>query len=97
LIIQLIHPQARNEFLSEHGDSFTLLRAYNQWIYTKTKTKESSKKWARRHGIEEQRLYEISKLRQQFKDLLADSQLLNEMEQNKTEDDWYQKLFGRVM
>ncbi len=37
---------------------------------------ENSRKWCRRHGVEEQRLYEISKLRQQFKELLQDAKLL---------------------
>lgn len=33
---------------------------------------EGTKKWCRRRGIEEQRFYEIIKLRRQFQDLLAD-------------------------
>lgn len=32
----------------------------------------ASHKWCKRHGLEEQRLYEIAKLREQFGELLAD-------------------------
>lgn len=38
---------------------------------------ESTKKWCRRRGLEEQRFYEITKLRRQFEELLKDSELLN--------------------
>ena len=37
---------------------------------------ESSKKWCRRYGIEEQRLYELTKLKSQFTELLQDAGLL---------------------
>lgn len=38
---------------------------------------ESTKQWCRRRGLEEQRFYEITKLRKQFEELLKDSELLN--------------------
>lgn len=38
---------------------------------------ESTKKWCRRRGLEEQRFYEITKLRRQFEELLKDSDLLS--------------------
>jgi hypothetical protein len=37
---------------------------------------ESSKKWCKRYGIEEQRLYELTKLKSQFTELLQDAGLL---------------------
>ena len=33
---------------------------------------ESSRSWCRRHGIEEQRLYEMVKLKQQFESVMKD-------------------------
>lgn len=42
----------------------------------KADRQESSRRWCKRHGLQEQRLYEITKLRRQFQDLLADSGLL---------------------
>lgn len=44
---------------------------------------DSTKQWCRRRGLEEQRFYEITKLRNQFKDLLKDSELLNIGEDEK--------------
>ncbi len=37
---------------------------------------EATRRWARKRGIEEQRLYEISKLRRQFRELLEDAELI---------------------
>lgn len=37
---------------------------------------ENTKQWCRRRGLEEQRFYEITKLRRQFEDLLKDCELL---------------------
>eukprot|EP01119_Soliformovum_irregulare_P013907 TRINITY_DN3747_c0_g1_i2.p1 TRINITY_DN3747_c0_g1~~TRINITY_DN3747_c0_g1_i2.p1 ORF type:complete len:586 (+),score=198.21 TRINITY_DN3747_c0_g1_i2:1720-3477(+) len=66
----------RKEYMSDEGDPFTMLSFYDAWIDIKTNTRDSSKKWCRRHGLEEQRMYEISKLRNQFEELLRDSKLL---------------------
>lgn len=44
------------------------------------KTREQSKSWCRKRGIEEQRFYEITKLRRQFEDLLKDCGLIEMME-----------------
>lgn len=49
---------------------------------------ESTKQWCRRRGLEEQRFYEITKLRRQFEELLKDSELLsgaNDGEMSATE------------
>lgn len=75
----------RNSFLSEHGDPFTLLNLYDEWIFLKTRTKDNTRRWCRRHGVEEQRLYEISKLRNQFKGLLKDYRLIQEDEEEEEE------------
>lgn len=52
------------------------MNAYDEWIRVKADRHESSRRWCKRHGLQEQRLYEITKLRRQFQDLLADSGLL---------------------
>lgn len=49
---------------------------YDEWIAIKAARSESSKKWCKRYGIEEQRLYELTKLKSQFTELLQDAGLL---------------------
>jgi len=62
----------KHKFDSVEGDTFTLLNLYSEWLNVKAKRKESSKMWCRRHGVEEQRLYEMVKLKNQFQDILED-------------------------
>lgn len=70
---------------SDHGDPITILNAYKEWLEIKRgqfvsrsgESRENSKQWCRRRGIEEQRFYEITKLRNQFEELLRDSSLLD--------------------
>ncbi|CBN79814.1 conserved unknown protein [Ectocarpus siliculosus] len=64
------------EFASSHGDPFTVMNAYDEWIRVKAARKESSRRWCKRHGLQEQRLYEITKLRRQFEDLLGSAGLI---------------------
>ena len=40
--------------------------------------RENSRKWCKKRGLEEQRFYEMTKLRRQFEDLLRESGLLEE-------------------
>ncbi|XP_058447620.1 probable ATP-dependent RNA helicase DHX34 [Malaya genurostris] len=76
---------------SDHGDPITLLNAYKEWLelkqdrveYRRDEQRESTKSWCRRRGLEEQRFYEITKLRNQFQDLLQDCGL---MESNNTDN-----------
>lgn len=77
--------RVRKSLESDHGDPITLLNAYREWLevkqdYFEHKTRESSKNWCRKRGIEEQRFYEITKLRRQFEDLLRDCGLLEMMD-----------------
>ncbi|KAI9138090.1 P-loop containing nucleoside triphosphate hydrolase protein [Paraphysoderma sedebokerense] len=62
----------QRSFFSHYGDPLTLLNVYNEWIKVKAARQESSRKWCMRHGIEEQRLYEMTKLKRQFEDILSD-------------------------
>ncbi|GAB0088574.1 probable ATP-dependent RNA helicase DHX34 [Sergentomyia squamirostris] len=76
---------ARKELESDHGDPITLLNAFKAWLELKQasghqereREVENTKHWCRRRGIEEQRFYEITKLRSQFQDLLTDCGLLD--------------------
>jgi len=68
---------SRKKLESDHGDPITLLNAFKEWLEVKQENfqehrsgSNSSRKWCRRRGLEEQRFYEMTKLRAQFKDLL---------------------------
>ncbi|XP_059621067.1 probable ATP-dependent RNA helicase DHX34 [Phlebotomus argentipes] len=82
---------ARKELESDHGDPITLLNAVRAWLELKQaggrrergQEVENTKHWCRRRGLEEQRFYEITKLRSQFQDLLTDCGLLEAMETRK--------------
>ncbi|XP_017888997.1 probable ATP-dependent RNA helicase DHX34 [Ceratina calcarata] len=77
---------SRKKLESDHGDPITLLNAFREWLEVKQQSSQecrgsgsSSKKWCRRRGLEEQRFYEMTKLRAQFKDLLQDCSLLKSL------------------
>ncbi|NXY76428.1 DHX34 helicase, partial [Glareola pratincola] len=70
---------ARRPLESPHGDPLTLLNVFNEWVQqVKSDRSGSSRKWCRRRGLEEHRLYEAANLRRQFQELLRDHQLLEE-------------------
>ncbi|KAJ9533883.1 hypothetical protein QJQ45_026970, partial [Haematococcus lacustris] len=63
---------ARYELLSPHGDALTLLEVFEHWLHLKQgRHKGASTKWCKRAGLEEQRLYEMAKLKGQFKARLS--------------------------
>lgn len=57
------------------------MNAYKEWLelkqarFNRHEHAENTKQWCRRRGLEEQRFYEITKLRNQFEDLLRDGGL----------------------
>lgn len=53
-----------------------LLNIFDEWVKVKADNKEVSRKWCKRHFLEEQRLYEMAKLKRQFRDILVDSGVL---------------------
>ncbi|XP_017145083.1 probable ATP-dependent RNA helicase DHX34 [Drosophila miranda] len=59
----------RQSLESTQGDLFTLMNAYREWLQMKM-ARENTRKWCHRRGIEEQRFYEVSKMRQQFQRIL---------------------------
>lgn len=65
---------ARKSLESDHGDPITLLNAFREWLEEKNHSRGTDRSgtrvWCRRRGLEEQRFYEMTKLRTQFKDLL---------------------------
>ncbi|KAK2587022.1 hypothetical protein KPH14_010983 [Odynerus spinipes] len=74
---------SRKKLESDHGDPITLLNAFREWLEVKQQnihesrgSGSNSKKWCKRRGLEEQRFYEMTKLRSQFKELLQDCGLL---------------------
>ncbi|XP_057306625.1 probable ATP-dependent RNA helicase DHX34 isoform X2 [Hydractinia symbiolongicarpus] len=77
----------RKELFSPHGDPFTLLNAYDEWILVKSDRRSSSRKWCKRRGLEEQRFYEISKLKRQFEELLKDHGLLQHRDESRKRSD----------
>lgn len=62
--------QRRAEYISEHGDPFTLWNIYSAWLQVKRDRRQNSRKWCRQIGVEEQRLYEMTKLVDQFQSIL---------------------------
>ncbi|XP_020296312.1 probable ATP-dependent RNA helicase DHX34 isoform X2 [Pseudomyrmex gracilis] len=77
---------SRKKLESDHGDPITLLNAFKEWLEVKQESAQeyrgsssSSRKWCRRRGLEEQRFYEMTKLRTQFKELLQDCSLLKSL------------------
>lgn len=69
---------ARRPLESDQGDPLTLFNVFNAWVQVKSERSRNSRKWCRRRGIEEHRLYEMANLRRQFKELLEDHGLLAE-------------------
>ncbi|MEJ1286051.1 DEAH (Asp-Glu-Ala-His) box polypeptide 34 [Cricetulus griseus] len=68
---------ARRPLESDQGDPFTLFNVFNAWVQVKSERSRNSRKWCRRRGVEEHRLYEMANLRRQFKELLEDHGLLS--------------------
>ncbi|ELW71162.1 putative ATP-dependent RNA helicase DHX34 [Tupaia chinensis] len=58
---------ARRPLESDQGDPFTLFNIFNAWVQVKSERSRNSRKWCRRRGVEEHRLYEMANLRRQFK------------------------------
>ncbi|KAJ3073573.1 DEAH (Asp-Glu-Ala-His) box polypeptide 34 [Podochytrium sp. JEL0797] len=61
----------RTSLQSDYGDPFTLMNLFSVWLKVKAENRESSKNWCKRFGVEEQRLYEMVKLKNQFEEVLA--------------------------
>ncbi|CAI5449509.1 unnamed protein product [Caenorhabditis angaria] len=67
--------EKRANLTSPMGDPFTLIAIFREWVLQKT-FEGSARKWAMENGIDEHRLYEISKLRAQYRQVLEDAGLV---------------------
>ncbi|KAJ7303869.1 hypothetical protein JRQ81_011377 [Phrynocephalus forsythii] len=67
---------ARRPLESRLGDPLTLLNVFDAWVQEKSGSRGGSRRWCRRRGLEEHRLYEAANLRRQFQELLRDHRLL---------------------
>lgn len=65
---------ARKPDESDHGDPLTLLSLYCAWLRVKAEER-GGRSWCKKRGIEEQRLYELTKLAAQLRGLLQDNNL----------------------
>ncbi|XP_055380241.1 probable ATP-dependent RNA helicase DHX34 [Condylostylus longicornis] len=77
--------EARKNLESSQGDLFTALNFYRDWLEQKCERKSNTRQFCRKMGIEEQRLYEITKLRKQFKSILENSELMPVLNKLQTE------------
>jgi ATP-dependent RNA helicase DHX34 len=77
----------KKELFSTHGDPFTLMNLFAKWLEIKADPKMSSRKWCKLYGVEEQRMYEIVKLKAQFEGILKGCTLSAEFETKKVELD----------
>lgn len=77
--------EVRKPLESNHGDPVTLLNLYKEWLTVKQRSTpvdnksrktENSRQWAKKRCLEEQRFYEVTKLADQFRDILDDANLL---------------------
>ncbi|CAL1571021.1 unnamed protein product [Knipowitschia caucasica] len=83
---------ARQPLHSNQGDPFTLLNTFNSWVEVKGERGGGSRKWCRRRGLEEQRLYEMVNLRRQFKELLKTQGLLESEDKASSSGDRGQRM-----
>ncbi|XP_060113800.1 probable ATP-dependent RNA helicase DHX34 [Heteronotia binoei] len=67
---------SRRPLESPLGDPLTLLNLFDAWVQVKSEKRGGSRRWCRRRGLEEHRLYEAANLRRQFQELLRDHRLL---------------------
>lgn len=76
----------RKPMESSHGDPFSYLNFYKEWLGVKLNSTpvgkdsragapESSKKWSKKRCLEEQRFYETTKLIERFRDILDETGL----------------------
>ncbi|CAG0919646.1 unnamed protein product [Notodromas monacha] len=78
---------ARKALMSDQGDPFMLLNMYSAWLAEKNKTgtgsssrerSSTTRSWCKRRGIEEQRMYEVTKMRDQFMQIVKESEFLDQ-------------------
>uniref|UniRef100_A0A158PCF6 Helicase ATP-binding domain-containing protein n=1 Tax=Angiostrongylus cantonensis TaxID=6313 RepID=A0A158PCF6_ANGCA len=68
--------ERRRRLTSPLGDPFTLIEIFREWVLQKSYTGKG-RRWALENGIDEHRIYEISKLRSQYRKILEDVGLVD--------------------
>ncbi|GMS97289.1 hypothetical protein PENTCL1PPCAC_19464, partial [Pristionchus entomophagus] len=72
--------EKRAPLTSAFGDPFTLIEVFREWLMQKAHG-YAVRRWTLDNGIDEHRLYEISKLRQQYRQILEDAGLAEKREE----------------
>ena len=67
--------EERRRISSTEGDLFSALNFYSRWLMLRSQA-QNTRSWCRRLGLEEQRFYEVTKLRNQFREIVTDSGLM---------------------
>ncbi|KAI8619359.1 P-loop containing nucleoside triphosphate hydrolase protein [Chytriomyces sp. MP71] len=77
----------RRQLESDYGDPFTLMNLFSDWLKVKADRRDSSANWCKRRGVEEQRLYEMVKLKTQFEQVLAQYLGREDLQEGETDSD----------
>jgi hypothetical protein len=62
--------EKRKDVLSDDGDPFTLFATFIEWLKVKDEHHSASRAWCKKMMIEEQRMYEMTKLLNQFSSIM---------------------------
>lgn len=76
--------EERKALHSLEGDIFTYSRFYSKWLSLKS-DHYNTRSWCRKLGLEEQRFFEVTKLRNQFKQILTDTGLMQSVTKSDEE------------
>ncbi|KAF4675090.1 DEAH (Asp-Glu-Ala-His) box polypeptide 34 [Perkinsus chesapeaki] len=61
-----------SEILSESGDLFTCYNVYTAWLRRRVQSRDGARRWARERGVDESKMYEMSKSAQQLQNQLRE-------------------------
>ncbi|KAK6030235.1 helicase associated domain protein [Ostertagia ostertagi] len=78
--------QRREGLTNSMGDPFTLIEIFREWMLQKC-TVGKARRWALENGIDEHRMYEISKLRFQYRQILEDAGLIERPDAHELGED----------
>ncbi|EYC14514.1 hypothetical protein Y032_0040g249 [Ancylostoma ceylanicum] len=76
----------RARMTSSMGDPFTLIEIFREWVLQKC-SGGKVRRWALENGIDEHRMYEISKLRSQYRQVLEDAGLIEKPDAHELGED----------
>ncbi|KAL6738169.1 hypothetical protein Aduo_011746 [Ancylostoma duodenale] len=78
--------ERRARLTSSMGDPFTLIEIFREWVLQKC-SGGKVRRWALENGIDEHRMYEISKLRSQYRQVLEDAGLIEKPDAHELGED----------